>query len=420
MQKKNMRWVYSTIFANIAQGPLSTLVVLYILERGGGVIEASIAITAGTLISIPASYIWGKFSDIYPKRRIQILISYIGLSASFIMLYFARSSLEIIAIYAFNSFIVAAAASPLNLLIMETVPEDLWKIAFSNLQLAGSLGGTIGLGLSFLVTYAIPLKLLIIILFYISLISINLSYILIPETVEKKERKVFALNLHAFISRIFVTPFVWVRLTNESILNTIKNFSFRKFMKTNIFTLYLAIFLFYIGSGLFNTVYPAGLKKVGLSESSVFLVIFLGMLVQTATYFYIGNNKKIISTEENFKKSLILRGGSYIAIGLIFLVAPFAVFYTNLLIYPLAAGIAFSIFYTVSNVMVFESIGNRARGRMLGLYTSLIQIGVLVGATFSGIISYYLGYWIDFIIAGLFILMSLNFFRKRLDNNNAR
>ena len=199
----------------------------------------------------------------FQRRRFQILISYIGLSASMILLYFAKNSLEIIAIYTFNSFIVAASASPLNILIMETVPEDLWKRAFSNLQLAGSLGGTIGLGLSFLVTYAIPIKLLIIILFYISLISINLSYMLILETFEKKERRVFALNLHAFLSRIFLTPFVWVRLTNESIIKSIKNFTLKKFMRTNIFNLYMAIFLFYIGSGLFNTVYPAGLKKKG-------------------------------------------------------------------------------------------------------------------------------------------------------------
>ncbi|MEM0078541.1 MAG: hypothetical protein QW155_05855, partial [Thermoplasmata archaeon] len=341
----------------------------------------------------------------------------IGLSASIILLYFANTPLEIIIIYTFNSFIVSASASPLNLLIMETVPENLWKIAFSNLQLAGSLGGTIGLGLSFLVTYVIPLKLLIIILFYVSLISINLSYMLIPKTIERGERKIFALNLHAFLSRIFVTPFVWVRLTNESLIHTIRNFNLKKFIKTKIFSLYMAIFLFYIGSGLFNTIYPAGLKKVGLNESLVFLVIFVGMVVQTATYFYIGYNKKLIATDENFKKSIILRGSSYIMIGLIFLLFPFMVLYTNLIIYPLAAGIAFSIFYTVSNVIVFESIGNKARGRMLGLYTSLIQIGVLIGAVFSGFISYYLGYWLDFVIAGIFVIMSLNFFKKNLQNN---
>ncbi|MEM4589190.1 MAG: MFS transporter, partial [Thermoplasmata archaeon] len=130
-----------------------------------------------------------------------------------------------------------------------------------------------------------------------------------------------------------------------------------------------------------------------------------------------GYNKKLIATDENFKKSIILRGSSYIMIGLIFLLFPFMVLYTNLIIYPLAAGIAFSIFYTVSNVIVFESIGNKARGRMLGLYTSLIQIGVLIGAVFSGFISYYLGYWLDFVIAGIFVIMSLNFFKKNLQNN---
>ena len=125
----------------------------------------------------------------------------------------------------------------------------------------------------------------------------------------------------------------------------------------------------------------------------------------------------MIATDENFKKSIILRGSSYIMIGLIFLLFPFMVLYTNLIIYPLAAGIAFSIFYTVSNVIVFESIENKARGRMLGLYTSLIQIGVLIGAVFSGFISYYLGYWLDFVIAGIFVIMSLNFFKKNLQNN---
>ena len=54
---------------------------------------------------------------------------------------------------------------------------------------------------------------------------------------------------------------------------------------------------------------------------------------------------------------------------------------------------------------------------MLGLYTSLIQIGVLIGAVFSGFISYYLGYWLDFVIAGIFVIMSLNFFKKNLQNN---
>lgn len=413
-KKQNMRWVYSTLFANIAQGPLSTIIVLYILERGGSVIEASFAITGGTLISIFASYIWGKFSDVFARRKIQIMLSYIGLAISLVILYWATKPLEIILIYIFYSFMITANATPLNLIIIETIPENLWKRAFSNLQLASSLGGTIGLGISFLVTFAIPVKLLLIVLFFISLISIDLSYSLIPESLQRKERKLFVLNLNAFISRIFITPFLWVRLTNESIIKSIKNFKFREFKKTKIFKLYMAIFLFYIGSGLFNTVYPAGLKEIGLNESMVFLVMFLGMVIQTSTYFFIGINKKMIATNNNLYRSLILRGSSYVLIGLTFLTTAEIVLYTNSIIYPLAAGIAFAIFYTVSNVIVFESIGDKARGRALGFYTSMIQIGTLTGALASGYISFYIGYWLDFILAGFFVLSSLMFFKALL------
>lgn len=410
-KRQNMRWVYSSLFANIAMGPLSTVVVLYILEKGGSVIEASLAITGGTLISIFASFVWGKFADIYPRRKIQIMLSYIGLAFSILILYWAETPLEIILIYIFLSFMTTASATPLNLLIMETVQEGLWKRAFSNLQLASSLGGTIGLGISFFTTIAIPVKLLLIVLFFVSLISIDLTYALVPETRERKERKLFVLNMHAFLSRVFLTPFMWVRLTNESLIKSLRNFKFSEFRKTKIFKLYMAIFLFYIGSGLFNTVYPAGLKQIGLDETLVFFVIFIGMVVQTATYFYIGMNKRMIATNQNLYRSLMLRGVSYVVIGLTFFFTATLVLYSNIIVYPLAAGIGFAIFYTVSNVVVFESIGEKKRGRALGFYTSMIQIGTLVGAMASGYISYYIGYWLDFMLAGLFVISSITFFR---------
>lgn len=418
-KRQNMRWVYSSLFANIAMGPLSTVVVLYILEKGGSVIEASFAITGGTLISIFASFVWGKFSDIYPRRKIQIMLSYIGLSFSILILYWAETPLEIILIYIFQSFMTTASATPLNLLIMETVPESFWKRAFSNLQLASSLGGTIGLGISFFTTIAIPVKLLLIVLFFVSLISIDLTYALVPETRERKERKLFVLNMHAFLSRVFLTPFMWVRLTNESLIKSLKNFKFSEFRKTKIFKLYMAIFLFYIGSGLFNTVYPAGLRQIGLDETLVFFVIFVGMVVQTSTYFYIGMNKRMIATNQNLYRSLMLRGISYVVIGLTFFFTAMDVLYSNIIVYPLAAGIGFAIFYTVSNVIVFESIGEKKRGRSLGFYTSMIQIGTLVGAMASGYISYYIGYWLDFMLAGLFVISSITFFRALEKKSNS-
>jgi hypothetical protein len=49
-------------------------------------------------------------------------------------------------------------------------------------------------------------------------------------------------------------------------------------------TLFLAITVFYISSGIFNTVYPYGLRALGLSGTEVFIVISAGMAFQALGY----------------------------------------------------------------------------------------------------------------------------------------
>jgi MFS family permease len=406
--KYDLRWIYNTIFANIAMGPLSTIIVLYILETGGGVIEASYAITAGTVISIPASYVWGKISDLYQRRRAQIIISYIGLAGSLLALYFISNVLDIILIYALYSFLITANAAPLNLLVMETSPKDLWSRVFSKLQLAGSVGGSIGFAFAFVITDVIALKFLILILFFISLISVVTSAIYVPEPVKKMDRTIFLFDLSAFLSRMYTNSILFIKATNVNIIKIIRSFKLKN--NSTISKLYFAIFLFFIGSGLFNTVYPAGLKQSGISESTIFLVIFTGMIVQTITFYYLGSKPHTISTSKSLYSALFLRGGSYLMIGIIFILFRYFIFYSNIIFYPLASGIGFSIYYTVSSVMVFQTIGESARGKSLGAYSAIIGIGTLIGALLSGYLSYYIGYWFTFILAGITVLSSYFFF----------
>ncbi len=408
--KYDLKWIYNTIFANIAMSPLSTIIVLYILEAGGGVIEASYAITAGTVISIPASYIWGKISDWYQRRRAQIIISYLGLAGSLLALYFINNIVGIILIYTLYSFIITANAAPLNLLVMETSPKDFWSSVFSKLQLAGSVGGTIGFAFAFVVTDVIALKFLILILFFISLISVVTSAIYVPEPVKKMNRSIFSTDLSAFLSRMYTNSILFIKSTNTKMVKLRESFKLRN--NSNLSKLYFAIFLFFIGSGLFNTVYPAGLEQNGLSESTIFMVIFIGMIVQTITFYYLGSKLHTISTSKGLHSALFLRGGSYFMIGIIFILMKTIIFYSNIIFYALAAGVGFSIYYTVSSVMVFQTIGESDRGKSLGAYSAIIGIGTLIGALLSGYISYYIGYWFTFILAGLTVLCSYLFFSQ--------
>lgn len=402
----SLNWIYTTIFANISMGPLSTIVVLYILASGGGVIEAAYAITAGTAITIPASYIWGKISDLYQRRKAQIIVSYIGLAGPLLALFFINNVLDIILMYALYSFFITANASPLNLLVMETSSKDAWSRVFSKLQLAAAVGGTVGYAFAFVVTDIISLKFLILILFFISLISIITSAIFVPEPAKKIDEAIFVTESSAFLSRMLTNSIVFIKTTNVNIIKIIKSFKFRNLMHSNLSKLYCAIFVFFVGSGLFNTVYPAGLEKNGLSESTIFLIIFIAMIVQTITFYYLGSTPHNIATSHGLYSALFLRTGAYVMIGIIFFFSRNLIFYSNLIFYPLASGVGYSIFYTASSVLVFHAIGENGRGMALGVYNAIIGIGYLIGALFSGYVSYYIGFWFTFILAGIIVMSS--------------
>src|SRR5208283_3098236 len=83
--------------------------------------------------------------------------------------------------------------------------------------------------------------------------------------------------------------------------------------------IYAAIFVFSLGSGVFNTMYPAGLNGAGLAESSIFLVLLVGMAVQVAAFYLLGNSFRGSTKISTITSSLVLRAGSYIMIGVAFL-----------------------------------------------------------------------------------------------------
>ncbi|MDA4116405.1 MAG: hypothetical protein OK442_07620, partial [Thaumarchaeota archaeon] len=63
------RWFYSQLPVDIAVGPVSTLIQLYILELHGTVIDVGLAITLFNAVSIPAAVLWGFVTDRFQSRR---------------------------------------------------------------------------------------------------------------------------------------------------------------------------------------------------------------------------------------------------------------------------------------------------------------------------------------------------------------
>jgi hypothetical protein len=81
--------------------------------------------------------------------------------------------------------------------------------------------------------------------------------------------------------------------------------------------LYLGLIIFYVSSGIFNTVYPAGLYVKGLDKSEVLAVITVGMIFQIIGFRIAENMLENRDEKKIAYLSLILRGSSYISVGVI-------------------------------------------------------------------------------------------------------
>ena len=417
-RRKSTKWLYTALPANIAMGPISTLIALYILDLGGSVVNVAYAITLGTAISIPASFFWGKVADQYKQRKLQIVLSYFCLALSLLGFYIARTVPGVTLFYAVYSFIIVGAATPLNLLIIEDHPDKKWPSLFSKLQMISGVGATIGFVIASIVTGFLRLDSLILILFVIALCAVIGAAKWIYEPSIKFGVRFFIRSPFVYLSKIFFQPIMIMVMPGvDAVKTVIKITRSRRIVPPKLAgspmkLLYASSFLFFIGSGFFNTVYPAGLAQTGLTKSDVFLILLFGILVQTLTFRYssgfIGNKSK----PKVIKDSLLLRGVGYVLIGVSFFVLRgFGLFAVNSLLYLLCAGLAYAIFYTASNTLLFKFIGSGSKGSALGVYTAVMGVAGLAGALLSGYTSLYIGYWFTFSLAGVFVLASGFMFR---------
>jgi MFS family permease len=168
--------------------------------------------------------------------------------------------------------------------------------------------------------------------------------------------------------------------------------------------LYFSIFMFYFASGLFNTSIVASLQANSLSSFLIFLVMTIGMLAQIVAFKYSGPYTEKRSLVKTSVEGLVLRSACYGLLGVSFYIISGVWFLIPVLIfYPVAAGIAFSLYYTASNTMVFNTLSEGRQGYSLGVYSALVGIATLVGSAVSGFTSFFLGFSTTFILAAAFM-----------------
>ncbi len=402
----HVAWINSILPISIAVGPVSTIIQLFILNLHGTVIDVSLAITLYNSVSIPAAIVWGFVTDRAHRRRPIIIISYLATAGILVSFILAKTAYSLSLLYALFSFATTASTTPLNLLIMETERKQKWATAFARLSMISSVGNTLGLFLSLAWSLFFAIDYIVVALAILSVISAGLSALMIKEPNIIFERQIITMTKNSFFQRLQTIPYIFIKIPR---LNDFKR-EFRTLryeLTRQVPLLYFSIFAFYLGSGIFNTSLVPALQANHISTLLIFLVTTTAMLVQTVSFRYAGPYTEKRSLVKATVGSLILRSTCYGLLGIsAYLVAGAWFLAPALIFYPLAAGIAYSIYYTASNTMVFNTLRHTNQGSSLGVYSALVGIATMAGSLISGFTSFYLGFYTTFITAAVCLAVS--------------
>jgi MFS family permease len=398
-------WVGSVMPFNMAIGPVGTLVQLLILSFNGTVVEVGLAITLFNAVSIPAALFWGFITDRFHRRRPLILISFLVTALVLFLFMFVRTSYWISFLYALFAFAATASTTPLNLLIMETEQKSKWASAFAKFSMVSSVGQTIGLLLGVAWSFFIALEYLVIPLTILSLISAGLAVMMIKEPEIVFERQMMVMHKQSFFHRLRHSPYLFLKVPHANDFKRVfRNLKHELIRHTPL--LYLALFGFFLSAGLFNTSLVPALESNGISSLLIFSVIMLGLLVQIFSFRFAGPYTEKKSPVKAAMGSLVLRAIGYGFIGVFaYLVTGLWFLIPALIFYPLSSGIAYSIYYTASNTMIFNTLSPRRNGSSLGVFSALAGVATMLGSLVSGFSSFYFGFYTTFAIsAGLLVV----------------
>ena len=400
-----VNWVYSTLPVSLATGSIGTLVQLYIIQLNGitaGTLYASLAVAFFNGVSIPAAIFWGFTTDRLHQRKAVIFASYLVM-ASVLVSFYGQDTVGTIAQYSVFSFISAAAATPLNLLIMESEPKNRWAGAFAKLSMASGVGNVIGLILSTVWVQAFPLILLSVPFGIFSFISAILTLWMVREPAFILERESIVLRRPSFFSRLLALPLMFLSVPRVSDFKRAFR-GLRYGLTSYLPLLYISIICFYLSSGIFNTSYVPALSSFSLTSGEIFGVILSGMVVQTLAFQYFGRYIGRRSLIAVTVVGLFLRTASYLGSGVFALILPRPLYVLPaLVLYPLGSGLGFAIYYTASNTMIFNTVKS-SPGSTLGVYSAIVGTATFAGSILSGFVSIAFGFAATFLAGGLLLV----------------
>ena len=403
--KKNL-WTLSSLFANACITGLSTLLPLYIIFLEGTVLDVAFALSLFNLSLIASALFWGYIIDAFGWRKRLIVISYLGLILGVTTLYLITNLALIAIIYGFIGFMRVGSQPAINLLVIETEKKKDWGKVFARIQLASVLGMILAVlfGAFWIIFFGLQSYLLVCLVF--GILATLIAQAFISEPPIRFESDMISKFPSTLFQRIRSNPVILPKLPSLKEIDTLI-----KMLRISIlqaFPLFLfSTFLFYASSGMYFTAIIPFLKQNMITDPVIFAVYLTLYLTQAIVFMF---SSKFVN-QYGEKSSTLFSFFPRIAGTALTVFAAVYLTNTNLLFFIVLAfvalDVAFSIYSTSTSLILFKLLPIKRRGYYLGIFGAMTGVGLLIGSLMSGGISASFGFPATFILATIFLTLSL-------------
>jgi MFS family permease len=411
-ERKADRWYYSFLPFNVAGGSTSPLIPLFVTEGlAGNVAQVGIISAISSLASVPANIVWGNLSDTLKRRKVFVLIGFIGLAIPLLLM---GLSTDVATYYLANLILgaISAAVAPVGtVLVLESFDKKEWGKRLGDFSRVAGIGWLMGLiiGTIWLNTDSsvMAMRMLFIGASMLALLSVILAWKWVKEPKANIDRKDVAS-----VVKLPLISFERGRYTPTKVLHVIKisakNLRPKNFPR-NLKIYYAVMFLAFTGFLTFYVGLPIFLsQKLHLSISEVFIVYVASSVVSALTYSQAGKWSYKVGSK---RLQQISFGGRIILFPSMFLVTSLNLDFLSLMLVLCAMhaliGFCWANLSVAANVLVSNMSYCDFRTESLGMYCSIQGIASIVGSLLGGFIANYYGYFDTFLVASGFVVVAL-------------
>lgn len=415
-KQRDDRWYYSFLPYNVAGGSTSPLIPLFVTEGlGGTVAQVGILSAITSMASVPANIIWGNLSDTTKRRKVFVLIGFLGLAVALLLMGLSPD----ISSYYMANFVqgaIAAAVAPVGtVLILESFAKDEWARRIGDFSRVGGIGwvgglilGTVWLGLAdSMGSTVMAMRALFVVASAMAVVSIIMAIKWVPESRKKLDREEMA-----GASKIPLISFERGRYAPTKILHVIKlsakNLRPRNFPK-NLKVYYAVIFLAFTGFLTFYVGLPIFLSsQLGLTVPEVFIVYIASSVTSALVYSKAGRWTTAVGGK---RMQVVAFTGRIVLFPTFFLVTlvnlPLAGLLVVMCVLHALIGMCWAMLSVAGNHLVSNMSYCDFRTESLGMYNSIIGIGSIAGSLIGGLIAAVFGFMDTFVVASVFVIAAL-------------